>query len=32
VLGFYRERREEGERGTSGRTKWPPMVINGGGH
>jgi hypothetical protein len=29
VLGFYRERRGEGERGAPGRRKWPSMAING---
>jgi hypothetical protein len=32
VLGFYRKRGGEGERGTSGRRKWPSMAINGGGY
>jgi hypothetical protein len=31
VLGFYRGRRGEGERGVPGRRKWPSMAINGGG-
>jgi hypothetical protein len=30
VLGFYKERGGEGERGTQGRRKWPSMAINGG--